>query len=266
MSSITVSGLRVYPVKSLRPISPDSWMVERRGLQHDRRWMVVDENGAFRTRREISDMARINAIVSDSHITLSKDGGGSVELPLQPRGKSINVQIWGTETTGTLVDPNADEWLTKVIGEPSQLVYMPETGRREVNPNYNAGDDLVGFADAYPILVASEASLEDLNSRLDKPITIDRFRPNIVLSGCKPYEEDTWKKIKIGEVVLRAARPDIRCLVTTQDPFTGESLGQEPLRTLASYRRVEGGVIFGMYYIPEQLGQISVGDACTAES
>jgi len=139
---------------------------------------------------------------------------------------------------------------------------MPETARRRIHREYNAGQDLVGFADAYPILVASEASIEDLNSRLEAPIPIQRFRPNIVLKGCGPFEEDTWTRLQIGDVTLRAARPCIRCLVTTQDPLTGAPLGPEPLKTLATYRKVKNGVIFGMYYVPEQLGCIAVGDAC----
>ena len=142
---------------------------------------------------------------------------------------------------------------------------MTAKARRRVNPKLGTGPGWVGFADAYPILVASEASLADLNSRLDSPIEILRFRPNIVLRGSEPYEEDAWKHLKIGNVLLRAARPDIRCLVTTQDPMTGEARGPEPLKTLATYRKVENGVIFGMYYMPEKLGQIKVGDVCEAQ-
>ncbi len=260
-----MSGLRVYPVKSLRPMSPDACQVEKRGLQHDRRWMVINEHGMFRTRRELPHMAQINAVVSDGHITLSKEGLETINLPTHPEGQSIEVEIWKTKTTASVVSSKADEWISRAMGQPSRLVYMTESGNREVNPIYNAGNDLVGFADAYPILVASESSLQDLNSRLDKPITIDRFRPNVILKGSEPYEEDTWTRIRIGNVVLRSARPDIRCLVTTQDPFTGEALGPEPLKTLATYRKVEGGVIFGMYYIPETLGRIAVGDVCTPE-
>ena len=189
----------------------------------------------------------------------------SIELPLKPEGESIKVQIWKAKTTGAVVSDKADDWISRAMGEPSRLVYMPDAARRRISPKYNAGKGIVGFADAYPILVASEASLQDLNSRMETPITIDRFRPNIVLKGCEPYEEDTWTTLRIGKVVLRSARPDIRCLVTTQDPFTGESLGPEPLKTLATYRKVEGGVIFGMYYIPEKVGRISIGDVCTPE-
>jgi uncharacterized protein YcbX len=260
--SIEVASLKVYPVKSLRPNEPDSIAIERRGLQHDRRWMVTDEKGVFRTRREIPRMAQINAKPNGDHLILSKDGMKDLHVPLMPTGASKRVQIWNAITTGRHVSSKADEWLTEAIGEPSQLVYMSNLARRKVSPSFNSGKDVLGFSDAFPILVASEASIEDLNSRLDSAIPIQRFRPNIVLRGPGAFEEDTWKSLKIGEVVLRAARPCIRCLVTTQDPLTGEAMGQEPLRTLATYRKVEGGVIFGMYYIPEKLGNISVGDVC----
>src|SRR5262245_36666010 len=120
MASVEVSGLRVYPVKSLRPMMPASATVEKRGLKHDRRWMVTDPEGMFRTRREIPTMAQINAVTDDSHITLSREGMDSVTLPLEPQGKTIDVQIWDAITTGDLVSPTADEWLTAAIGEPSQ--------------------------------------------------------------------------------------------------------------------------------------------------
>ena len=258
---LQVSALRVYPIKSCRPMMPNRWSVEKRGLQHDRRWMLTDADGKFRTRREMQALAQISAAIEDDRLILSKDGMEGLCAPLHPKGKSMNVLIWKTETTGQIVSAAADVWATEAVGEPSHLVYMPDSAKREVNPMFNAGDDIVGFADAYPILVLSEESVEDLNSRLDAPITFQRFRPNIIVKGAKPYDEDSWTRLQIGDVILRAARPDIRCLVTTQDPLTGEVLGPEPLRTLATYRKVEGGVIFGMYYIPEKLGNIAVGDA-----
>ena len=216
----------------------------------------------FRTRRELSVLAQIDAQIEDDRLILSKEGSNEICVPLTPEGESINVEIWKTQTKGQIVSGPADEWVSSAIGEASHLVYMGDDVKREVNPLFNAGDDVVGFADAYPILVLSEASVEDLNSRMDAPITFQRFRPNIILKGGEPYQEDSWKRLQIGHVVLRAARPDIRCLVTTQDPLTGQVLGAEPLRTLAKYRKVEGGVIFGMYYIPETLGAISLGDRC----
>ena len=217
----------------------------------------------FRTRRELPVLAQIDAQIEDDRLILSKEGMNKICVPLHPEGESIDVEIWKTQTKGQIVSALADEWVSSAIGEASHLVYMADDVKREVNPIFNAGDDVVGFADAYPILVLSEASVEDLNSRLDAQITFQRFRPNIILRGGEPYQEDSWKRLQIGDVVLRAARPDIRCLVTTQDPLTGQVLGPEPLRTLAKYRKVEGGVIFGMYYIPERLGPAVVGDTCT---
>lgn len=262
MSAIEITRISVYPVKSLRPIRPDNWLVERRGLKHDRRWMVVDEDGIFITRREIPEMAKLEAVPEGERLVLSKEGMGSLSVPVKPQGPSGSVKVWRTRTTARYVSPEADEWLTQAIGQSCRLVYMPESAKRRINREYNAGQDLVGFADAYPILVASEASIEELNGRLDSPIPIQRFRPNLVIKGCDPFEEDSWSRLQIGAVTLRAARPCIRCLVTTQDPDTGKSLGPEPLKTLATYRKVKNGVKFGMYYIPETLGCIALGDAC----
>lgn len=264
MPAIEIATISVYPVKSLRPLRPERWPIERRGLKHDRRWMIVDEDGTFMTRREIPEMAKLNAVPNGERLILSKEGCGEVSVCLKPEGPAGRVTVWKCRTVARYVSAGADEWLSAAIGRPCRLVYMPETARRRINRHYNAGQDLVGFADAYPILVASEASIEELNGRLASPIPIQRFRPNIVLKGCGPFEEDTWTRLQIGEVTLRAARPCVRCLVTTQDPLTGEALGPEPLRTLATYRKVKNGVIFGMYYVPEKLGTIVLGDPCDA--
>ncbi len=262
MPPIEVTTISVYPVKSLRPVRPENWMVERRGLKHDRRWMVVDQDGVFMTRREIPEMAKIGAVPDADGLAFSKGGMDSLSVPIKPQGPLGPVNVWRTRTTARYVSAEADEWLSTAIGQSCRLVYMPESAKRRVNSEYNAGQDFVGFADAYPILVASEASIEELNGRLDSPIPIQRFRPNIVIRGCGPFEEDTWTRLQIGDVTLRAARPCIRCLVTTQDADTGAPLGPEPLKTLATYRKVKNGVKFGMYYIPETLGCIALGDAC----
>lgn len=266
MPKVEISALKVYPIKSCRPLNPTSCKVAKRGLEHDRRWMVVDMDDTFMTRREIPEMAKIGFTLEGDRVVLSKDGLPNLAAHRNPEGASARVRVWRSITTGKYVSSEVDRWLTKALGRDCRLVYMPEAARRKINPLFNTGKDLVGFADGYPILIASEESLEDLNGRLDSKLTIDRFRPNIVIRGCAPFAEDTWKRIRIGDVVLRATRPCIRCLVTTQDPQSGSPLGPEPLKTLATYRKVEGGVIFGMYYVPEQLGTISIGDPVDIEA
>lgn len=225
--------------------------------------MVVDRDNVFMTRRELPEMAKIGIALEDERIVLTKEGLPNLTANRRPEGETAKVRVWRSITTGRYVSSEADQWLTRALGRECRLVYMPESARRRINPLFGTKDDLVGFADGYPVLVASEASLEDLNGRLDSKISIDRFRPNLVVKGCAPFAEDSWKRIRIGGTVLRSTRPCIRCLVTTQDPLSGEALGPEPLRTLAKYRKVEGGVIFGMYYVPETLGTISVGDPVT---
>jgi uncharacterized protein YcbX len=140
-----------------------------------------------------------------------------------------------------------------------RLVFMPDASRRQVNQNYAPSpDDVVGFADGYPFLLISEASLKDLNQRLNAPVPMNRFRPNLVISGCLPYEEDTWKWIRIGEVRFKVAKPCARCIVTTVDQSTGEK-GVEPFQTLAAYRKQEKGIMFGQNLIHTTQGVLSIG-------
>lgn len=260
---IDVARLRLYPVKGLRGSDIERSTVERRGLQHDRRFLVVGQDRVFLSLRSTTEMARVEALVDGGSLSLKKEGLGEISVGLTTEGPLERVRVWKKWVGGRHVSRETDEWLSKALGQRCRLYWMPEGARRRVAAPFNSGDDLVSFADAMPILVASESSIEDLNRRLPSPVPIERFRPNIILRGCAPFEEDEWSRIRIGAVVLRAGKKCNRCLVTTTDHLTGERLGPEPLRTLAEFRRNGAGVAFGMYYIPESLGTIAVGDACS---
>lgn len=250
-----VSGLFVYPVKSLRGISLDRAELGMKGLRWDRHWMIVDEKGRFRTQRQLPHMARVSTAL-DECLVLSAEGCGAIEVPFEPRGEITEVTVWGWTGPAQVVDPRADQWLSETLEMPCRLVAMLPDAHRE-----GWGGSEVEFPDGGAILVAGEASLSDLNSKLEEPVPMNRFRANLVLSGSEPFAEDTWSSISIGDTRLEFAKRCGRCLVTTADQLTGERHPQEePLRTLARERKFENAACFGSFYAPRVAGQIRVGD------
>jgi len=279
-----ISEINIYPIKSLKGITLDSATVEPRGLQHDRRWMLSTPDGMFFTQREFPRMALIEVGVGDD-LYVTAEGFGTLEIPLEPgTGNRQQVTIWQNICEGEIYSGVVSEWFSDVLGTDCQLVYMPDNTRREVNGLFNAGEDVVSFADGYPLLVIGEASLADLNRRMEEiqagrmpalQLPMNRFRPNIVVSGSNAYAEDDWGKIRIGDAVFRSSKPCERCVTTTVDQAKGKFDGKEPLKTLASYRMAkdvipnrlesfgmsETAVLFGQNLIPETTGvSISVGD------
>jgi uncharacterized protein YcbX len=238
-----------------------------RGLEHDRRWMVVDGEGRFMSQREVPRMATIWTDLVDGALTLSAPEMSSVDVPLDPRpSETLRVQVWNSVCDAIAVSSLADGFLTEYLGEPCRLVYMPETTKRFSNPLYARGEALVGFADGYACLVTGEASLGELNKRLAArgapDVPMNRFRPNIVVKGAAPFAEDAWENIRIGGAVLRAAKPCGRCQVTTTDQNTGEVTGPEPLATLGTFRdKGDLGVCFGTYFVAVETGPMRTGDA-----
>lgn len=266
-----VSGLHLYPVKSLRGFAVDSADVDDLGLAGDRRFLVVDPTGRFLTQRALPRMALIATALSPDHLAISADGFGSLAVrrapdpaaPLRP------VTVW--QSAGLLAEDCGDEaasFLSRFLGADLRLVRIGPHYRRPVQPAQARTGDGVSFADAYPFLLLSEASLADLNDRLaaqgEAPVPLDRFRPNIVVSGCPAYAEDAWTSLRIGSLTFRNAGPCTRCSITTTDQSTGERAGPEPLRTLATYRRAAAEpseVNFAINLIHEtKHGAICVGD------
>ncbi|MBI3203593.1 MAG: MOSC domain-containing protein [Myxococcales bacterium] len=254
-----VSTLSVHPVKSCGGLQLARARVERRGLAGDRRFMLVDDEGRFVTQREEAALARTRVARADGRLTITAPGLRPLELPESlAAGTRIAVQVWGDRTEGLLV-PEASTWFSGLVGRSLRLVYMPSDVRRAVDPTYAAPDDIVGFADGFPLLLISQASLDSLVARVGQPLEMRRFRPNVVVAGTEPHAEDGWRRIRIGALTLRVVKPCSRCAIPTRDPDTGEA-GKEPLATLASYRKVDGKVMFGMNVIPDCEGEIAVGD------
>ena len=263
---VTVRALHIYPVKGLKGIAVTEARCTDRGLEHDRRWMVVDAAGEFLSQREHPKMATVWTDIADGALSLSAPDISTVDVPLDPRSSpSIRVRVWDSVCDASPVSPYADAWLSGYLGLACRLVYMPEDSRRLSNEKYAGDGKRVGFADGYAYLATGEASLSDLNERLaakgHPALPMNRFRPNLVVGGGAPYAEDGWKEIRVGEAILRGVKPCGRCQVTATDQSTGEVRGPEPLATLSSYRdSKEFGAMFGMNLVTVKTGMVRVGD------
>jgi len=257
---ITVSSLIYYPIKTCRGFEVDSALIERMGLQNDRRMMVVTPEGGHLTQREYPKLALVKPELRDGCVTLSAPNYDSIQFATQTSGAPYPVSIW--KSKGVQAIDQGDEaakWFSDWLGVPVRLVHIADEYKRLVDGEYAVNvDDHTGFADGYPILLTSEEGLQDLNARLELPVPMNRFRPNIVVKGGAAYVEDTWNRIRVGDVELAVVKPNARCVVTTIDKDTLEK-SKEPLRTLEKYRRHKLGAIFGQNVIPLNEGRIQLG-------
>lgn len=261
-----LKDLHIYPIKSARGISLGTSRLEAFGLAFDRRWMLVDESGRFMTQRKFPRMALIRVALNEHTLSIHGPDRSDLMIPLrQTSGSHRRVTVWNDTIDAIDCGDEAAHWFAGTLDSPCRLVWMPDVARRTVDPRYARTETLVSFADAYPILLISQASLDDLNSRLQQPVPMDRFRPNLVITGSAPYEEDTWSEIQVGAVRMHVAKPCARCAVPGVNQDTGER-GIEPLRTLESYRTFNGKVLFGQNVIHEQNGVLTAGDAVTVLS
>jgi uncharacterized protein YcbX len=219
--------------------------------------MVVDPEGRFVTQRDEPRLATIEARVETQGLALESGGRRLVVKTPGPETRRP-VTVWRSTVPARIADAS----LEALIGRDLRLAYMDDPRSRTINPDYGRPEDRVSFADGYPLLLASEASLDDLNARMGAPLPMDRFRPSIVVAGAPPWAEDFWRRIRIGEAVFRIVKPCDRCIVTTTDQATGArgAAGGEPLRTLARFRRRGDSVFFAQNLIPETTGAIRVGD------
>lgn len=257
---ITISSLVYYPIKACRGIEVESAMVERMGLQHDRRMMVVTPEGGFLTQREFPRLALVTPKLGDGTLELSAPGYDLLQIELQKTGVPMAVDVWEDEGVQAIDQgAQAAAWFSDWLGIEVRLVHFAEGYLRRVDPAYAVTtQDHTGFADGFPILLTSEEGLQDLNARLETPVPMERFRPNLVVRGCEPFAEDTWNRIRLGDVELAVVKPCARCVVTTIDKNTLEK-SREPLKTLGNYRRHRLGAIFGQNVIPLNEGPLRLG-------
>ena len=247
-----ITELNIYPVKSCRGISLQSVSIDQAGFEHDREWMVVRPDGRFVTQRDIPHLALIVPSLQPPFLVLTAPEGGELRIPLRHEGATVITEIWGRACRGFDAGDAAADWLSQFVQVPVRLVRFDPSVRRLSDLEWTQGAEAQNrFSDGYPILLISEGSLVDLNTRLPSPLPMNRFRPNLVLSGMRPYEEDEVHELNGGDLRLRAVKPCTRCKITTTDQATGEFTGPEPLRTLMSYRasRKPQGVLFGQNLI-----------------
>ena len=257
---LQVSELFIYPIKSLGGIAVTNAAVTDRGLQHDRRWMLVDSNNKFMTQREFAEMALLQTEITTQGLKVyHKKSKSSILIPFETNGETISVQIWSDRCKGIVVEKKLNEWFSDMLGKACQLVYMPGATRRKVDGRYATRKDITSFTDGYPFMLIGQSSLDNLNKRLEEKLPINRFRPNIVFTGGLPHEEDAWAHFTINEISFYGVKLCSRCVITTINKDTSEK-GKEPLKTLASYRMKNNKIYFGQNLVHSGEGIVHIGD------
>lgn len=263
MDELVLTGIAVYPLKSGAGIDLDAREVERCGLRGDRRWMVIDAGGVCVTARERPQLVRMRARITGIGLRLELDGREPLSVQYSDAGsRAARVWIWGQACNALDAGDTAAHWISDAIDKPVRLVAMDDRARRRHDPDCTLPEDEVSFADCYPVLAIGRSSLDDLNTRTPAPVSMRRFRPNLVVSGGAPYAEDDWRRIRIGSVEFEGVENCERCELPTVDPDTGApDPKREPMRTLARYRRRDtGGVFLGQNLVPRSAGTVRVGD------
>jgi uncharacterized protein YcbX len=258
---LKISQLYIYPIKSLGGITLNRATVTDRGFEYDRRWMLVDRNNLFISQREIHQMALMRLKITEQGIHVDYPVKNSAfTIPFQPiKNEFADVTIWDDTCIGQFVSDEADAWFSNMLEIPCRLVYMPDQTKRITDQRYTSRSHLTSFSDAYPFLIIGQASLNDLNSRLNESLPMNRFRPNIVFTGGAPFLEDTMHTFTIGNITFYGVKLCARCIITTIDQASA-TRNKEPLKTLARYRFRDNKILFGQNLVHESSGEIAVGD------
>ena len=247
-----ITALNVYPVKSCRGIALTQARLTEVGFEHDREWLITTPEGKFLTQRERPLLAQIETALTGDQLVLRKPNSAELAVPLNMTGPEVEVTIWKDRCGAFDAGDEAADWLTEHLGKPSRLVRFDQRRKRPCAEEWTQGVAAYSqFSDAFPWLLISQASLDELNTRLKQPLPMNRFRPNIVVDGLAPFGEDEVNEFIAGDVRLRAVKPCTRCAITTTDQITGERTSEEPLKTLKEFRFDRGlrGVTFGQNMI-----------------
>lgn len=262
MEKIHLSGIYIYPIKSIAGVSLKESIVGERGLKHDRRWMLIDEHKQFITQRQHHEMALIDLKLAGNQMILSHriKKLGRVKIPLEiTGGNRITSTIWNDEVNVIWPKLMADEWFSEALQTKCRLVYMPNESTRQIDPNYVSKPMNTSLSDGYPFLLTNTKSLADVCEKTGGDLDMKRFRPNLVINTESAFEEDYWNKLSIGEAIFKIVKPCARCVMTTINPETGIA-DKEPLKTLATYRKQNGSILFGQNMIMDSEGIIGIGD------
>jgi len=262
LTQLSVSGQWIYPLKSCHSIPLQTGQIAERGFAWDRRWMLINERGTYLNQIWLPRLACVIPHLTDTGVAVQAPGMEPLIIPIESETVQVLTVKVGTKVCGAMVvSQHTSEWFSEFLHFPCRLVYMPETTRRPVNPAYARNQEIVSFANGYPFHLLSQASLDALNTRLASPLPMNRFRPNIVVAGAEPFAEDQWHTLRINGHLFHLVKPCDRCAVTLVDQDTGERGRKEPLKTLASFRRVDKHVFFGRYGLSSSHGgAIHVGD------
>lgn len=259
---LVIQDLFIYPIKSLGGVRLSEAKVEEKGFELDRRWMLVDENGVFLSQRTFPQMAMLQVEIASAtlKVFLRTNPEDFICIPLDvAMEETRTVSVWDDEMSAQLVSTKFDNWFSNILGINARLVKLPDSTHRKVDPKYAVNGESVSFADGMPYLMIGQNALLDLNSKLEAPVLMNRFRPNIVFSGGLAFAEDSWKRIQIGEVGFQVLKPCARCVMITVDQDTAFK-GSEPLKTLSTYRKEGNKVLFGQNMVALSTGTIRVGD------
>lgn len=258
---LKISELYIYPIKSLAGIKLNSALVTDRGFQYDRRWMLIDKYNRFISQRQHAEMALLTPEIDDKYLRVSAGNNTSINISLHTdKQEFIMVTVWDDVCRAQLVDPTVDDWFSRQLNMDVRLVFMPDDTLRFTDPEYTPAGQIASFADAYPFMMIGQASLHDLNKKLDRQLPINRFRPNIVFTGGQPYQEDIMDNFTINNISFNGVKLCARCNIITIDQQTALS-AKEPTKTLASYRRKNNQIYFGQNLVHSGTGIISVGDS-----
>jgi uncharacterized protein YcbX len=260
--ALFVQNLYLYPIKSLGGISVPEALVEERGFRYDRRWMLVDKKGDFVTQRQHPQLALLQVSLSKTQLEVVSKGDPSQRIAFDlglVSDQELQVSIWGDQVLARVVSAEVSRWFSDFLQMELDLVVMPESSQRKMDPCYAVQGESVSFADGMPYVMIGQASLDELNGRLAYPVGMDRFRPNLVFSGGEAYAEDQFKQLQIGEVEFQVVKPCARCVMITVDQEKGTK-GKEPLATLATYRSQGSKVYFGQNAVALAPGIVRVGD------
>ncbi|MCF6359968.1 MAG: MOSC domain-containing protein [Cyclobacteriaceae bacterium] len=260
-----IVSIHIYPIKSLGGISLQSSKVFGKGLAYDRRWVLIDGEGLFQSQRTLPNMALFSVLLNKESLTVNASDGSEINIPFTPVGERRKVIIWDDEVEGREVSAHTSSWFSKHLGKEVYLVSMNEETNRLIDVRYASNSETVSFADGYPLLLANTASMVNLNDRLEEAVKMNRFRPNIVVEGQQPFEEDNWGQLSIGAAQIEVVKRCARCVVVDIDPQTA-SKGKEVLQTLSGYRKTGSKVFFGVNALVHKNGIIKIGDQVVKKS
>ena len=258
--NVHIHSLHIYPIKSCQGINLQTAELTHTGFKFDRHWMLIDKQGHFLSQRSHPQLAKIKTSFTDDTL-IAESENSRLEIPLYSKDNDrLQVRIWNDECSAARVSKTCNEWFSQILNTECELVFLPETEKRRVDENFARQNETVGFADGFPLLILSRASIDLLNSQLQNKVDINRFRANIVLDGCDAHAEDDWSKIIVNNIEIKLPKACSRCIIPSIDQATAEKY-PEVLKVLSQYRKHQNHIYFGQNAIHLSPGHIATGQS-----